>query len=125
MIRRFLTFSPVLVLAGMAAALPAQNTPAPDGAALFRQRCSSCHSVTPGARAVLGPNLAGVVGRKAGSTAFNHTPAFKKLNLTWDRANLDRYLSGPTKMVPGSRMVITVSDPRQRRAIVDFLSRRP
>lgn len=120
--RKLLLLIPALALAGTAASLPAQQAK-PDGATLFRQRCGSCHTVTPGGRATMGPNLSGVVGRKAGATAFNHSPAFKKLNLAWNRANLDRYLSGPTRMVPGTRMVVSVTDAQQRAAIIDYLAR--
>ena len=98
-------------------------TPGPDGGALFRQRCQSCHSVTPGKTTPLAPNLAGVVGRKAAETAFNYSPALKASNLTWTRANLDRFLTAPMRMVPGTRMVISVPDPQQRAAILDFLGR--
>ncbi len=118
-----LALVPAAALLGMASVLPAQTAPKPDGGALFRMRCQSCHSVVPGARAVLAPNLAGVTGRKAASATFNYSPALKASNLTWTRANLDRYLTGPTKMVPGTRMVISVSDAKQRAAIIDYLVR--
>lgn len=119
MTRKAYLFLPALTLAGFAASLPAQTPPG--GEALFRQRCASCHTVTPGGKATLGPNLAGISGRKSAATAYNYSPAFKAANVTWDRANLDRYLAGPTRMVPGSRMVIMVSNPEQRAAIVDYM----
>ena len=81
--------------------------------------------MTPGARAVLAPSLIGVVGRKAGSTPFNYSPALKASNLTWTRPNLDRFIAGPGQMVPGTRMVISVSDPAQRGAILNFLAHPP
>ena len=112
------------VLLGLASVLPAAGA-APDGAALFRQRCASCHTMTPGARAVLGPSLVGVVGRKAGSTEFNYSPALKASNIAWTEANLNRFLAGPGQMVPGTRMVISVSDPAQRSVIVKFIVQRP
>ena len=106
----------------MASAMPAQAQ-APDGATIFRMRCGSCHTVVPAARAVLGPNLSGVTGRKAASTTFNYSPALKASGLTWTRANLDRYLTAPTRMVPGTRMVIAVSDAAQRAALLNYLAR--
>ena len=99
------------------------GTPAPDGAQIFQQRCAACHTVTPGAKSVLAPSLAGVVGRKAASTAFNYSAALKASNLTWTRPNLDRFLTAPGQMVPGTRMVISVSDPAQRAAVINFLTR--
>jgi cytochrome c len=110
-----------LALLCASSGLQAQN--APDGAAQFRMRCASCHTVVPGGRAVLGPNLSGVVGRKAASTPFNYSPALKASNLTWTRANLDRFLTAPTRMVPGTRMVIGVSDSAQRAALLNYLTR--
>ncbi len=108
----------------MATALPAAPAaPGPDGAALFRQRCAGCHSVAPGAGAMVGPNLAGVVGRKAASAKFTYSPALKASKLVWNRATLDRFLTAPMKLVPGTRMVVSVSDARQRAAILDFLAK--
>jgi cytochrome c len=122
--KKFLLPASATALIGAVALVPAL-TPAgaagPDGAALFRQRCASCHSVAPAAKSPLGPNLSGIVGRKSAAAQFNYSPAMKNANVTWTRANLDRYLSGPTRMVPGTRMVITVSDPVQRAAILDYL----
>ena len=112
------------VLLATASALPAAG-PAPNGALLFQQRCAACHTVTPGGRAVLAPNLAGLLNRKAASTTFNYSPALKASNLTWTRPNLDRFLAGPGQMVPGTRMVISVSDPAQRAAILNFIVTRP
>jgi cytochrome c len=93
-----------------------------NGETLFRQRCQMCHSVTAAAPATLGPNLKGVVGRPAASTAFNYSAALKQSKLTWTQANLDRYLSAPAKLVPGTRMAIALSDPAQRAAVIKFLS---
>jgi cytochrome c len=104
-----------------ATALPAAG-PAPDGAALFRQRCAVCHVIAPGARPTIGPNLNGVVGRKAASTTFNYSDALKRSNLTWTRANLDRFLTAPGQMVPGTRMVINISDAQQRAAVLNYLA---
>ena len=109
-------------LLAMGASLPAQAQ-APDGATIFRMRCGSCHTVVPAGRAVLGPNLSGVVGRKAASTTFNYSPALKASGLTWTRANLDRYITAPSRMVPGTRMVIAVSDAAQRAALLNYLTR--
>lgn len=105
-----------LVILSSPAAAQAVN-----GETLFRQRCQSCHG-TAGKPTPLAPDLAGVVGRKAGSTTFNHSPALKKSGITWNRANLDAFLAAPVKMVPGTRMVISVPDAAQRKALVAYLA---
>ncbi len=90
----------------------------------FKQRCAVCHSVAPdGAPGPLAPNLRGVVGRKAGSTVFKtYSPALKASNIVWNAATLDTWLAAPTKLVPGTRKVIAVSEPAQRKAIASYLA---
>lgn len=101
---------------------PARGAAPPDGHTLFRQRCSSCHAVEAGKNSVLGPNLAGVVGRKAGSQQFNYTPALKTSQIVWTDKQLDAFLAAPAKMVPGTRMVIGLPDPAQRAAVIHYLA---
>lgn len=96
---------------------------APNGEQLFRQRCQICHTVAAGKTSPMGPNLAGVVGRKAASTGFNYSAALKKSNLTWTSANIDKFLTGPSKLVPGTRMAVSIADPAQRAALVSYLSK--
>jgi cytochrome c len=110
----------------LTAAVSAASLAAPskaDGGLVFKQRCQACHSATAAKTTPLAPNLAGVVGRKAASTSFAYSPALKKSNLTWTRASLDKYLAAPMKMVPGTRMVVSVPDPAQRAALIDFLAK--
>jgi cytochrome c len=122
MLRRFVFLAPAAVAAAtmLAPTATAQNNP---GEQLFRQRCQSCHTVTPnGTPGPIGPNLRGVVGRQAASTGFkNYTPALKAAKITWTKEKLDQYLSGPARMVPGTRMVISVSDAKQRADLIAYL----
>jgi nitrite reductase (NO-forming) len=68
------------------------------------RKCQACHSLEPG-KNMLGPSLAGVVGRKAGTlSGFSYSPAMKESGLVWDVPALDRYLANPQKVVPGNRM---------------------
>lgn len=100
------------------AALPPVN-----GEALYRQRCQMCHSVVEEAKSSgVGPNLRGVVGRMAGTATFNYSNAMKQSKITWVPANLNRFLAAPTKLVPGTRMVVAVTDAAQRAAIIKYLS---
>jgi cytochrome c len=92
------------------------------GEALFRQRCQICHSVIAAAPSGVGPNLSGVVGRNAGAAVFNYSPALKASKLPWTKPNLDRFITAPSKTVPGTRMVIALSDAKQRKLVIDYLS---
>jgi cytochrome c len=89
---------------------------------LFKQRCAACHSVVAGKAGTIGPNLKGVVGRKSGATAYSYSPAMKRANIAWTTRNLDRYLAGPSRMVPGTKMAIAVPDAAQRAEIVRYLA---
>ena len=68
-------------------------------------KCMVCHSIEQGVNKI-GPSLHGVFGRKAGTLAgYNYTDAMKNSGFTWDEATLDKYLTNPRKVVPGTRMV--------------------
>jgi cytochrome c2 len=68
------------------------------------ERCAPCHvAATPSAQA--GPNLAGVVGRKAGSRDdFRYSRALSRSGIVWNEANLDAFLKSPDQFLPGTRM---------------------
>ena len=84
--------------------------------------CRACHSVQPGGKSGLGPNLNGVVGRTAGTLlGFNYSNAVKASKLKLDEKALDEYLAAPTKKIPGSRMPIATPDPAKRAAIIAYL----
>ncbi|EIZ79728.1 cytochrome C class I [Novosphingobium sp. Rr 2-17] len=119
-----LTLATPLVLL-QASASHAQAAPAGGAAAgekTFKQRCAVCHTVAPGAKAGVGPNLRGVVGRKAGtSPGFNYSASMKASANVWNAASLDKYLASPGKVVPGTRMVISLPNPADRAAVIAYL----
>jgi cytochrome c len=109
-----------LFLIAFAAAGAAQAQDAAKGAGVYQDRCGSCHVLNGIGQ---GPSLVGVVGRKAASIpGFNYSDAMKASGLTWTPANLDRFLSGPTKLVPGTAMRAIVADPNDRRDLIAYLA---
>lgn len=97
----------------------AQN--ATEGSAIFKQRCQVCHTVAPGAKGTSAPNLRGIKGRAAGSAPFNYSQAMKASKIKWDKTTLDQFLAKPTKVVPGTRMVIPTPDAKQRADLIAYL----
>ncbi|MFL5269633.1 MAG: c-type cytochrome [Stellaceae bacterium] len=93
-----------------------------DGDRLFRTSCGICHTIQPGQNRV-GPSLAGVVGRKAGTApAFNYSDANKNSNVVWDEAQLDQYLNDPKEFMPGTKMMYPgMKDPEKRKALIAYL----
>lgn len=81
--------------------------------------CGGCHALDADR---VGPRHAGVFGRKAGSVAgFAYSPALAQSRIVWGEDTLERWLRNPEALIPGQRMNFRVSDPAERRAIVDFL----
>lgn len=83
--------------------------------------CAICHSVDAGTNMV-GPSLAGVFGRQAGSVAgANYSPAMQDSGITWTEDNLRRYLVDPSSVVSGSTMPPPGVSGADAQAIVDYL----
>ena len=108
------------VLAGTSTAAAAQSAPASPPAGFAP--CAACHSLEPG-KVRIGPSLAGVSGRAAGtSPGFTYSAALKSSGLVWDAATLDRFIAGPAAAVPGTRMTYAgLKDPQRRADVVAFL----
>ena len=88
------------------------------GKALY-QGCESCHSIDAND---VGPKHRGVVGRRAGSvTDYSYSNALKNSRLTWDDANLDRWLTNPSALVPGTKMFFKIDDAQKRADIITYL----
>src|ERR1700712_1714429 len=67
--------------------------------------CASCHQVGPSARNGFGPQLNGVVGRRAGSAAdYRYSVAMKNSNIVWSEQSLAAFIKDPGGVVPGTRM---------------------
>jgi cytochrome c len=93
-----------------------------DGASYFSGHCQMCHTNAPGQRNGVGPNLFGVGNRKAGSAAnFSYTPALKSSKLVWTQKTLDKFLTMPGALVPGTMMVVSIPDADQRKSLVAYL----
>lgn len=86
-------------------------------------RCAACHNAVKGGPNLIGPNLFGVVGRKAGSApGFSYSNGMKSSGITWTPDKLDTYLTHPAQAVPGNRMAFAgISDAKQRADLIAYL----
>jgi cytochrome c len=114
-----------LVLAiAMIAAMPvaANAADAEAGKAVFG-KCKACHQVGEGAKNAVGPNLTGVIGRKAGTAeGFNYSDAMKAAGWVWDEATFKEYITDPKKKVPGNKMVFMgLADGTDRDNLFEYL----
>jgi len=108
MLQRALPFATRwLCLAALTVVLPAlaQAQNADDGKAIFN-KCRACHQIGPGAKNLVGPELNGLIGRKAGSVqGFNYSEANKNSGITWDEATFREYIKNPKAKIPNTKMV--------------------
>ena len=83
------------------------------------QGCAGCHSIDDND---LGPRHRGVVGRQAGSLQdYAYSAALKASGLTWNEAMLDRWLTNPSALVPGTKMFFKIDDAQTRADIIAYL----
>jgi cytochrome c len=88
------------------------------------QACMACHDFTQNGPNRIGPNLWGVVGRSVASHAgFAYSPALKGLGGQWTYQQLDHFLAGPSRAVPGTKMTFTgIRNPRERAHVLAYLA---
>jgi cytochrome c len=76
------------------------------GERLFNQQCKTCHTVDKGGAHPTGPNLHGLLGRKAGTEGgYASSEAMKTSGIVWDDKALAEYLKDPKGRVPGTKMI--------------------
>ena len=124
-IRRIRLFALAALLAAPAAYASDTDGNAATGKELFEASgCPACHGVTKEDNAKVGPNLVGVLGRKAGTTQSLLGPSenMKKYGVTWSAETLDEFLVNPSAKVPGTAMAGILTDPQQRADVIAYLS---
>lgn len=86
-------------------------------------QCRACHELKADQPHKVGPNLHGIMNRKAATAEdFAYSPAFKGASLTWDRATLDRWIEKPSAVVAGNAMAFAgVANPKDRAALIAYI----
>jgi cytochrome c len=123
----------LIAAVGSASAQDAAKGDATKGKSVFNQ-CMACHALD---HAVVGPQLGGVIGRKAGSEAgYSYSPLMKAAGdagLVWNEAEIVDYLKNPTEYLKtyvtgkgktatgSSKMVFMLANENQRKNVVAYL----
>ena len=101
---------------------PLRAEDADPGKAQFIKSCGVCHAVEKDAAPRQGPNLLGVVGRKAASVdGFKYSEAMKTADWSWDEKNLDPWIENAAAVKPGVTMNYRQADPDKRALIISYL----
>ena len=93
------------------------------GKILFLQ-CRSCHEVKAGLPHQVGPNLHGLMNRKAATAeGYVYSQKLVASGLVWDNATLDRWLEHPGTVVPGNNMAFAgIASAADRSALIAYLA---
>ncbi|HEX7759907.1 MAG TPA: cytochrome c family protein [Caulobacteraceae bacterium] len=104
--------------------LPAayQTADLDDGQAKFAL-CKSCHTAIEGGGDMVGPNLYGVFGRKAGTKAgYTYSDPLKASGITWDADKISAWITKPAALVPGTKMTyVGMEDAQSRTNLIAYL----
>ena len=121
-----MTARTLFALAALLVVVPAPSfgADAVAGRGYFRAQCALCHSAEAGDNGgAQGPNLQGILGRKAGSSDdYAYTAALKNSGIVWDAASLQRFLANPAGVVPGTAMVIPVQSAVDRENLAAYFT---
>ena len=95
---------------------------AKEGAKEFK-KCKACHNFK---KNKIGPNLKGVVDRKAASViGFRYSNALitaSENGLVWNEEELDKFLTKPKKYLKGTRMSFGgLKNKKQRKALINYM----
>lgn len=96
-------------------------------------KCAICHQIGPGAKTLIGPELNGIVGRKAASVAdfAGYSAGMKKLGesgFVWTEENIDKWIADPKAMIPDSMMALAfpgLPDATERANVIAYLKTFP
>jgi cytochrome c len=113
----------VALLAASAVQGGAADAVSPTRGRLLFLKCAACHDISAGPSAKIGPNLHGVFGRKVGSLpAYAYSPAMRGQSFVWDAAELDRWLTQPNDLIPGTAMAFGgLPNRADREAVIAYL----
>lgn len=115
----------VLATLAWAGAAAAQSGDEAKGERAFNQHCKTCHIVEKGGKSGVGPNLAGVFGRKAGTQeGFKFSEAMTGSGIVWSEQTLGEYLQDPKGRIPGNKMLfVGIKRPDQLVDLIAYLKK--
>jgi cytochrome c len=85
--------------------------------------CAACHKLGAGEGTLIGPNLHGVFGRRAGTVpGFVYSPALAESGLVWTPVSLEAWLAEPAGFVAGTTMAFAgYGSAEDRRDLIAYL----
>jgi cytochrome c len=90
---------------GRAAAADETLPPSLERGEALWAKCQACHTLEKGGRHIVGPNLWGMFGARAGTRpGYRYSPVMAASAVIWTDATLDAFLAATQEFMPGSKM---------------------
>ena len=87
------------------------------GAQIFKQQCSTCHTIDKGGANKVGPNQWAVIGRKKAShEGFSYSSALQAKGGEWTYEDINHMIFKPQAFVKGTKMAFAGMPKEQDRA---------
>ena len=99
------------------------STSAADGAKIFK-KCLACHSIEKGGPNKIGPNIFGVLNRKAGSVSgYKYSKAMLAYGKVWSFEEMDGFLTKPKDWIKGTKMsFMGLKSAKDRSAVILYMN---
>ena len=99
-------------------------TSAADGAKVFK-KCLACHNIEKGKPNKIGPNIFGVLNRKAGSVSgYKYSKAMVTFGKSWSVEEMDGFLTKPKDWIKGTKMSFSgLKNVKDRASIIHFMNK--
>ena len=99
------------------------STSAADGAKVFK-KCLTCHSIGKGDPNKIGPNIFGVLNRKAGSISdYKYSKAMAAYGKVWSFEEMNGFLTKPKDWIKGTKMsFMGLKSAKDRAAVIIYMN---
>ena len=99
------------------------STSAIEGAKVFK-KCLACHSVAKGGPNKIGPNIFGVLNRRAGSVSnYKYSKAMLAYGKVWSFEEMNGFLIKPKNWIKGTKMSFAgLKNAKDRAAVILYMN---